>query len=111
MLMGFHERNVPVYFLGTPYNRDSYRKISNRVVAHYIGYLQAYSRRYPNFHILGNPFPLVPWWFCGDFAPHLNSAGAVMWSDYVRSVLINAKLIEYASTYGGKAGRWLPLLN
>ena len=79
-------RGVPVYFIGMPHNATSDPLYDHGLRKDYVDYLQHFTAKYPNFHILGDPFPSYPPEYFGD-PDHLNEKGAVKWSDQVALLL------------------------
>ncbi len=84
--------NIPVYFLGMPHNVSSEPLYFPGLKEDFVKYLNDYAARYPDFHILDDPFPTYPSELFGD-ADHLNEKGAVQWSDHVAQ-LFNDHHIE-----------------
>jgi hypothetical protein len=79
-------RNIPVYFLGMPHNVASEHLYFPGLKEKFVTYLNGYAAKYPNFHILDDPFPSYPSNLFGD-PDHLNEKGAIQWSDHVAQLL------------------------
>jgi len=97
MLALSQSRHIPVYFLSMPHNTASTTLYSPVLKVQFVDYLNQYARRYPGFHILGDPLnPYPP--DCFTDANHLNPKGAERWSDYM------AKLLTDSHVEGGPFG-------
>lgn len=93
----FQSQNIPVYFLSMPHNEASVQHYAPGLKEAFAGYLNQYAARYPNFHVLGDTFPIYPSEDFGD-PWHLNEKGAAQWSDYV------AQLLNDSHVEGGPFG-------
>jgi hypothetical protein len=82
----FKSNNIPVYFVAVPFNENTIAKLHRDFVDGFAGYLKNYELRYSNFHLLGDPFPALPWEDFGDSA-HVNEQGALRYSDNVAALL------------------------
>lgn len=88
-LYQFH--HIPVYFLGLPHNEASEQRYFAGLKKAYAEYLDRYSALYPNFHILGDPFPSYPSQYFGDNS-HLNKKGATKYSDLLPKTLNDSQV-------------------
>ena len=74
------ERGIPVDFVVTPVNADTWSEIDPTVRDGFAAYLRAYAERYPNLRIIGERIPHRPDRFFGDGLLHMNPAGAELFS-------------------------------
>jgi hypothetical protein len=91
LLAFFYSQNIPVYFLSLPHNAASDRHYFPGFKEAFSHYLGPYTQRYPNFHILGDPFPVYASEYFGDRS-HLNEPGATKWSDHVVQLLNESRV-------------------
>lgn len=97
LLFLFYSKKIPVYFISLPHNAASNKFYFAGLEEAFTEYLGHYVNRYPNFHILGEPFPSYPPEYFGDRS-HLNEMGATRWSDHV------VQLLNEAHVPGGPFG-------
>jgi hypothetical protein len=93
----YQAQHIPVYFIGLPHNEASEQHYFAGLREAFVKYLNRYAAQYPDFHILGDPFPSYPFQYFGD-PFHLNEQGAAKCSDLV------AKMLNDSHVEGGPFG-------
>jgi hypothetical protein len=93
----YRSQHVPVYFLVAPHNEASEHLYCPGLGEAYAEYINRYLAQYPDFRILGDPFPSYPSQYFGD-SFHLNKEGATKFSNLI------AKLLNDARVEGGPFG-------
>ena len=83
--------NIPVYFLNLPHNTVSDKLYFRGLKEAFVTHLDSFTGRYPDFHVLGDPFPVYPSECFTDHA-HLNELGATRWSDHVAQLFQESKI-------------------
>jgi hypothetical protein len=93
----YQSQHLPVYFIVLPHNEASGQQYFAGLKEAYADYLNRYIAKYPDFHLLGDPFPSYPSQYFGD-GTHLNTKGAVICSNLL------AKTLNDSHVEGGPFG-------